>query len=126
MSAKAKVSVDMMDLHTLTAYLENEKLHREALMVAAVDPTIAAMKQKLEPHRRASPSAVDSLGSAVAPSRAGFIEILVGAMGFRDYVLWFLNYGTRKQPPRPWLEPSADKVRPGIGERMAAYLRGNK
>lgn len=118
----ARVTVDDMDANDLTAFFEDEKLHREGLIVAAAEPAAAEMRTALRPHRRANPSAVDSISIAVAPSRAGFIQILVGAMGFRDFVLWFLNYGTRKQRPRPWLEPSAEKVRPGISERLAAFL----
>lgn len=120
------VEVQDMDVKQLTAFFENEKLHREGLIVAAGEPTLHLMQHKLAPHRKATPSAVDSLTIANAPSRAGFIEIHVGAQGWRDFVLWFLNYGTRKQPARPWLEPSVEAIRPLIGERLAAFLTGKR
>lgn len=123
---KSHVDIKHMDVKQLTAYFDDEKLHREGLIVAVAEPAAALMRRNLAPHRKASPSAVDSVTVAVAPSRAGFIEVHAGAMGWRDFVLWFLNYGTRKQRPRPWLEPAADQVRPGIGERLAAFLNGKR
>ena len=49
------------------------------------------------------------------------LSATVGVSGNRRYIAWFLEYGTVKMGPRPFVGPSASKHLPGF-ERALAEL----
>jgi hypothetical protein len=35
---------------------------------------------------------------------------------------WYLEFGSRTRPPRPWLSPAAEDARPGFIARVASHI----
>jgi hypothetical protein len=127
-------------LTTIAAALADEKVHRQILMDAVALPTLELMKQRLEPHRRSHPSAVDSIGIVAPATKVGFIQVAVGAIGDNaleggdvlrapaggkdeGWKLRFLENGTIKQAATPWARPALDEIEPTASARCAALMR---
>ena len=103
--------------------LSEEHVIREGLHHAAGEPLAAEMKQNIQ---KLTGRTAEDIRVVDIPSRADVAAIKVGGTrgkGGRGYIGSFLEWGTSKMAARPWARPAYDVVEPGVGARLAAFVR---